>query len=328
MNGRRTFMGAALAAAAVAASAGARRAAAQERYPSKPIRLVIPFPPGGGADAVARPLAPLLAETLGQPVVIDNRGGANGNIGAEIVAKAAPDGYTLLLANSSLTISGGLYRTLPFNPLADFAPISLVGATPSLLATNPSVPARTVKEFVELARSRPGKMSYGSSGIGSTMHLGAALLQSMAALDTVHVPYKGGGPAIADALAGQTDFIFVNPVAVLAQVRAGKLNALAVTSKKRLAILPDVPTFEEAGYPGLLSSTFYGVLGPVGLPRDIVQRLNAAIVAAVARRELAEPLVALGYELESNTPEQFASFLRDDSAEWLRLIKLTGATAE
>ena len=209
--------------AAMAAGAGARSAGAQDRYPSKPVRLVIPFPPGGGADAVARPLAPLMTETLGQPIVLDNRGGANGNIAAEIVAKASPDGYTLLLANSSLTISGGLYRTLPFNPLADFTPISLVGVTPSLLAVNPSVPARTVKEFVELAKARPGKLSYGSSGIGSTMHLGAALLQSMAGLDMVHVPYKGGGPAIADALSGQTDFIFVNPVAVLAQVRAGKL---------------------------------------------------------------------------------------------------------
>ena len=314
--------------AAMAAGAGARSAGAQDRYPSKPVRLVIPFPPGGGADAVARPLAPLMTETLGQPIVLDNRGGANGNIAAEIVAKAPPDGYTLLLANSSLTISGGLYRTLPFNPLADFTPISLVGVTPSLLAVNPSVPARTVKEFVELVKARPGKLSYGSSGIGSTMHLGAALLQSMAGLDMVHVPYKGGGPAIADALSGQTDFIFVNPVAVLAQVRAGKLNALAVTSSKRLAILADVPTFEESGYPGLLSSTFYGVLGPAGLPREVVMRLNGAVVAAVARKELADPLVALGYEMESNTPEQFVTFLRDDAAQWLRLIKMTGASAE
>jgi len=326
MIARRSLLGTSL--AAIAVGTGARSAGAQDRYPSKPIRLVIPFPPGGGADAVARPLGPLMTETLGQPVVLDNRGGANGNLGAEIVAKAPADGYTLLLANSSLTISGGLYAKLPFNPLADFSPISLVGVTPSVLATHPSLPARTVKEFVELAKARPGKLSYGSSGIGSTMHLGAALLQSLAGLDTVHVPYKGGGPAIADALSGQTDFIFVNPVAVLAQVRAGKLNALAVTSKKRLAILPDVPTFEEVGYPGLLSSTFYGLLGPAGLPREIVMRLNAAVVAAVARKELADHLVALGYEMESNTPEQFAAFLRDDAAQWLRLIKMTGASAE
>jgi tripartite-type tricarboxylate transporter receptor subunit TctC len=325
MIARRSILAPMLAAMAAGA---ARSAGAQDRYPSKPVRLVIPFPPGGGADAVARPLAPLMTETLSQPIVLENRGGANGNIAAEIVARAPPDGYTLLLANSSLTISGGLYRTLPFNPLADFTPISLVGVTPSLLAVNPSVPARTVKEFVELVKARPGKLSYGSSGIGSTMHLGAALLQSMAGLDMVHVPYKGGGPAIADALSGQTDFIFVNPVAVLAQVRAGKLNALAVTSSKRLAILPDVPTFEESGYPGLLSSTFYGVLGPAGLPREVVMRLNGAVVAAVARKELADPLVALGYEMESNTPEQFATFLRADAAQWLRLIKMTGASAE
>lgn len=326
MIARRSILGALLAAAT--AGTGARSAAAQDKYPSKPIRLVIPFPPGGGADAVARPLGPLMTEALGQPIVLDNRGGANGNLGAEIVAKAAPDGYTLLLANSSLTISGGLYARLPFDPRADFSPISLVGVTPSVLATNPSLPARTVEEFVALAKARPGKLSYGSSGIGSTMHLGAALLQSMAGLDMVHVPYKGGGPAIADALSGQTDFIFVNPVAVLSQIKAGKLNALAVTSKKRLAILPDVPTFEEAGYPGLLSSTFYGLLGPAGLPREVVMRLNAAVVAAVARKELADHLVALGYEMESNTPEQFASFLRDDAAQWLRLIRLTGASAE
>ncbi|HSI01941.1 MAG TPA: tripartite tricarboxylate transporter substrate binding protein [Reyranella sp.] len=326
MIARRSLVGAALAGIAAGTSAGS--AVAQDKYPSKPLRLVIPFPPGGGADAVARPLGPLLTETLGQPVVLDNRGGANGNLGAEIVAKAPADGYTLLLANSSLTISGGLYARLPFDPRADFSPISLVGATPSVLATNPSLPVRTVKEFVELAKARPGKLSYGSSGVGSTMHLGAAMLQSMAGLDMVHVPYKGGGPAIADALSGQTDFIFVNPVAVLAQVKAGKLNALAVTSKKRLAILPDVPTFAEAGYPGLLSSTFYGVLGPAGLPREVVLRLNAAVVAAVARKELADHLVALGYEMESNTPEQFAAFLRDDAAQWLKLIKLTGASAE
>lgn len=326
MIARRRILEALLAATAI--GTGARPAGAQDRYPSKPIRLVIPFPPGGGADAVARPLAALMTETLGQPILPDNRGGANGNIGAEIVAKAPADGYTLLLANSSLTISGGLYRRLPFDPLADFSPISLVGETPSLLVTNPSVPARTVKEFVELAKARAGKLSYGSSGIGSTMHLGAALLQSMAGLDMLHVPYKGGGPAIADALSGQTDFVFVNPVAVLAQVRAGKLNALAVTSKKRLAILPAVPTFVESGYPGLLSNTFYGLFGPADLPREVVARLNAAVVAAVARRELAEPLVALGYEMVSNTPEQFVAFLRDDAAEWLRLIKMTGASAE
>jgi tripartite-type tricarboxylate transporter receptor subunit TctC len=312
----------------LAAGAGAWPAVAQDKYPSKPIRLVVPFPPGGGADAVARPLGPLLTETLGQPIVLDNRGGANGNVGAEIVAKAAPDGYTLLVVNSSFTISAGLYAKLPYDPVADFTPISLVGATPSLLATHPSVPARTVKEFVELAKAQPGKLTYGSSGIGSTMHLGAAMLQSMAGLDMVHVPYKGGGPAIADALSGQTNFIFVNPVAVLSQVKAGKLNALAVTSKKRLAILPDVPTFEEAGYPGLLSSTFYGVLGPARLPRDIVMQLNSAVVAAVKRKELADHLIALGYEMESNTPEQFAAFLKEDAAQWLKLIRMTGATAE
>jgi tripartite-type tricarboxylate transporter receptor subunit TctC len=326
MIARRGVLGALL--AATAAGPGAGIAGARDKYPSKPIRLVIPFPPGGGADAVARPLAPLMTEALGQSIVLDNRGGANGNLGAEIVAKAPPDGYTLLLANSSLTISAGLYAKLPFDVQTDFSPISLIGATPSLLATHPSVPARTVKEFVALAKARPGKLSYGSSGIGSTMHLGAALLQSMAGLDMVHVPYKGGGPAIADALSGQTDFIFVNPVVVLSQIKAGKLNALAVTSKRRLAILPDVPTFEESGYPGLLSSTFYGLLGPAGLPREIVMRLNAMVVAAVARKELASHLVELGYEMESNTPEQFAAFLRDDAAQWLRLIKMTGASAE
>jgi len=326
MIARRSLLGTSL--AAIAVGTGARSAGAQDRYPSKPIRLVIPFPPGGGADAVARPLGPLMTETLGQPIVLDNRGGANGNLGAEIVAKAPADGYTLLLANSSLTISAGLYARLPFAGLADFSPISLIGTTPSLLATNPSVPARTVKEFVALAKARPGKLSYGSSGIGSTMHLGAALLQSMAGLDMVHVPYKGGGPAIADALSGQTDFVFTNPVGVLSQVKAGKPNALAVTSKKRLAILPDVPTFEESGYPGLLSSTMYGLLGPAGLPRDVVMKLNAAVAAAVARKELAGHLVELGYEMESNTPEQFAAFLRDDAAQWLRLIKLTGASAD
>lgn len=302
--------------------------AVSQAFPAKPIRLVIPFPPGGGADAIARPLGPKLAETLGQQVVIDNRPGANANIGAEIVAKAAPDGHTLLLANSSLTISASLYRKLPFDPLNDFTAISLVAITPSALVAHPSVPAKTVKELVALARARPGKLSYSSGGVGTTMHLGAELLRSMANLSMVHVPYKGGGPAIVDLLGGHVEFAFANPVAVLAYIRAGKLNVLAVTSKKRLAILPDVPTFEESGFPGLISNTFFGVLGPAGMPREVIMRINAAIVAAVAANDVRERLISLGYELEPNTPEQFAAFLREDAAEWARLVKLSGASAD
>ncbi|MEK7876328.1 MAG: tripartite tricarboxylate transporter substrate binding protein [Pseudomonadota bacterium] len=302
--------------------------ASAQAFPAKPIRLVIPFPPGGGADAIARPLGPKLADSLGQQVVIDNRPGANANIGAEIVAKAAPDGHTLLLANSSLTISASLYRKLPFDPLNDFTAISLVAITPSALVSHPSVPARTVKELVALARARPGKLSYSSGGVGTTMHLGAELLRSMANLSMVHVPYKGGGPAIVDLLGGHVEFAFANPVAVLAYIRAGKLNVLAVTSKKRLAILPDVPTFEESGFPGLISNTFFGVLGPAGMPREVVMRINAAIVAAVAASDVRERLISLGYELEPNTPEQFAVFLREDAAEWARLVKLSGASAD
>ena len=316
--------------AAMAAGAGARSAGAQDRYPSKPVRLVIRVLGRVAAPTPSPARSPRsMTETLGQPIVLDNRGGANGNIAAEIVAKAPPDGYTLLLANSSLTISGGLYRTLPFNPLADFTPISLVGVTPSLLAVNPSVPARTVKEFVELVKARPGKLSYGSSGIGSTMHLGAALLQSMAGLDMVHVPYKGGGPAIADALSGQTDFIFVNPVAVLAQVRAGKLNALAVTSSKRLAILADVPTFEESRLSGpALEHLLWECLARLACRA----RSSCGSTGRSWRRWRARSWLIHWWlwvtRWSSNTPEQFVTFLRDDFAQWLRLIKMTGASAE
>ena len=240
--------------AALAAAAWACAASAQQ-YPLKPVRVILPFPPGGGADTLMRPLAPRLAELTGQQWVIDNRPGANGNIAAEATANAAPDGYTLFFANSSFAINPSLYSKLPFNVERDFAPITLAANTPSVLATHPSLPVKTVADLIALARKQPGKLNFASGGAGNTMHLGVELLKSMARVDMLHVPYKGGGPAIIDVIAGQCDFLVVNVGPVLGHIRGGKLTALAVTGKTRSPVLPNVPTVAESGLPGYESNT-------------------------------------------------------------------------
>lgn len=308
----------------LAAGAGVWPAAAQDKYPSKPIRLVIPFPPGGGADAVARPLGPLLTETLGQPIVLDNRGGANGNLGAEIVAKAAPDGYTLLVVNSSFTISAGLYARLPYDPVGDFTPISLVGATPSLLATHPSVPARTVKEFVALAKAQPGKLTYGSSGIGSTMHLGAAMLQSMAGLDMVHVPYKGGGPAMTALLGNEVQIHFPAASVGMPHHKAGRARALAFTGAKRLATLPELPTIGETVTGYVSDAGWHGMFGPPKLPAAITTRLQQAVRKALQDPKVNAHFVDNGYEPNGDPPDVWAKQFREDVNKFAAIAKAAG----
>ena len=299
-----------------------------QSYPSKPIRIVVPFPPGGGGDVLMRPLSRKLTELLGQPIVIDNRPGANGNVGADHVAKSDPDGYVLLLGNSSLPISASLYAQMPFDPIKDLTMIGLVSITPSALVAHPALPVKTTADLIALAKASPGKLNYASAGSGSTPHLSLEMLKTMAGIDMVHVPYKGGGPAVTAVLAAQVDVLVTNISTILSQVRAGKLNAIGVTSLKRSAVLPNVPTIGESGVPGFEVKTWYGLMGPAGLPKDVIARLNAAIVAAVNSADLRDQLVGLGYEPESSTPEALSTLMREDIGKWGKVVKTSGAKAE
>lgn len=318
------FLTLALALTSVAAAA----TASAQSYPIKPVRVVVPFPPGGAADTLIRPLAPKMNELLGQQVVADSRPGANGNIAADIVAHAPADGYTLLFGNSSLPISVSLYDKLPFDVTRDFTPISLVALTPSVLVVHPSLPVRSVKELIALAKKQPGKLNFASGGVGNTMHLAAELLDTMAGIRMVHVPYKGAGPAIVDVIGGQCDMVFVNIAPVLGHIRAGKVIAIAVTSKARAPVLPDVPTVAESGMPGYESTTWYGFIGPAGLPKEIVARLHTAIVEAVGAKDLRERYIALGADPHTSTPEEYAAYIRNDIASWAKVVKAAGAKAE
>ncbi|MEI7678199.1 MAG: tripartite tricarboxylate transporter substrate binding protein [Betaproteobacteria bacterium] len=313
--------------AMVLAACAALPAQAQT-WPAKAVRVVVPFPPGGAADTLIRPLTVKLADALGQQFVADARPGANGNIAAEIVARAAADGYTLMFGNSSLPISVSLYDKLSFDVLKDFTPVSLVAMTPSVLVVHPSLPVRSIKDLVALAKKQPNKLNFASGGVGNTMHLAAALLDSMAGIQMTHVPYKGAGPAIVDVIAGQCDMVFVNIAPVLGHIRAGKAVPIAVTSKTRSTVLPEVPTVAESGMPGYESTTWYGFLGPAGLPREVVTKLNAAIVSAVAGKDLRERYIALGAEPETSTPEAFATLIRNDIPAWAKVVKAAGAKAE
>ena len=311
--------------ASIPALLAAHSAGAQAPYPAKPVRVILPFPPGGGADALMRPLAPGLAQLTGQQWVIDNRPGANGNIAAELTANAPPDGYTLFFANSSFAINPSLYSKLAFDVTRDFAPITLAGIMASVLAAHPSLPVKTVHDLITLARKQPGKLNFASGGAGNTMHLGVELLKSMAKVEMTHVPYKGGGPAIVDVLAGQCDLMVVNIGPVIAHIRAGKLNPLGVTTKTRSPLLPTVPTIEESGLPGYESTTWYGLLGPAALPKDVIARVNGAVASALKAPDMRERYLALAAEVVTNTPEQFAAFLRKDMQDWAKVVKASGA---
>ena len=313
--------------AMVLGACAALPAQAQTR-PAKAVRVVVPFPPGGAADTLIRPLTVKLADALGQQFVADARPGANGNIAAEIVARAAADGYTLMFGNSSLPISVSLYDKLSFDVLKDFTPVSLVAMTPSVLVVHPSLPVRSIKDLVALAKKQPHKLNFASGGVGNTMHLAAALLDSMAGIQMTHVPYKGAGPAIVDVIAGQCDMVFVNIAPVLGHIRAGKAVPIAVTSKTRSTVLPEVPTVAESGIPGYESTTWYGFLGPASLPREVVTKLNAAIVSAVGGKDLRERYIALGAEPETSTPEAFATLIRNDIPAWAKVVKAAEAKAE
>jgi tripartite-type tricarboxylate transporter receptor subunit TctC len=299
-----------------------------QSYPSRPVRLVAPFPPGGATDVLARIVAEKLGDALHQSVIVDNRPGAGGNIGAEIVAKAPPDGYTLLMGSTALAINVSLYRKLSYDFRKDFAPVAQVAVVPNVLVVNPSIPAHSMTEFVAFARARPNPLNFGSSGNGSVGHLSAELLKLTAGIDVVHIPYKGSAPVITDLTTGQVDLAVESVLAALPQIRAGKLRPLGVTSEKRSALLPDVPTMEEQGLRGFLSSGWAGVLAPAGTPADIVQRLNAEIVKALQGPDVKTRMEGLGAEPASGSPAQFADFLKEDVARWERLVKASKATVD
>jgi len=297
-------------------------AAALAQYPAKPIRLIVPFAAGGGNDNVARLVGKHLSDSLGQPLVIDNRPGAGGVLGAELAAKSAPDGYTLFLGGvGSHAINPNLNDSLPYDPIRDFAPVALLATAPLVLVVHPSVPADSFKAFVALARARPGQLNYASNGNGSSSHLAAVMFDSMTGVDMVHVPYKGLSPALADLLSGRVQLMFSSVVAILAHIKAEKLRGLAVTGARRLPSMPDLPTIAESGLPGYEASSWYGVLAPAGTPREIVARLNAELVKALAQPEVRTSLLAEGAEPIGGSPEQFAAHIRSEMERLGKLIR-------
>jgi tripartite-type tricarboxylate transporter receptor subunit TctC len=291
-------------------------AGAQDKYPSRPIRLVIPFAPGGGSDVTARLLGPRIADRLGQPVVIDNRPAASGVVGADIVAKSVPDGYTLLGTTVTFVINGTLQKGLPYDAFKDFTPITQVIVSPFGLLLHPSVPAKTVKEFIAYAGAHPGKLLYGSSGPGSSPHLSAELFLSMAGLKMTHVPYKGIAPAITAQLGNEVQLTFSNVFSTLGHWKAGRLRLVAHGGSKRVESFPDIPTIAESGLPGYESSNWYGYVATAKTPRAIIRTLNQAFVAAVNQPEVRKILVAQGNEVIANTPEEFAKLIQADSERW------------
>ena len=293
-------------------------------YPVKPIRMIIPAGPGGGVDTVGRAIGQRLAEALGQPVVFDNRPGAGTMIGSELTARSPPDGYTLLMVTNSHAINASLYRNLKYDPVNDFAEVTLAAISPYLLLVHPSVPVKNVKDLVALAKRRPGELFYGSAGNGSATHLAGALFTSMAGVNMVHVPYKGGGPAVADLLGGHVQVMFNNVLSMIGLVKADRLRALAATSARRLAVAPELPTVGESGLPGYESGAWYGVLAPARTPPDIVARLNREIVAILKSREVRQRLENDGAEPVGNTPAEFAAIMRSDIAKWAKVVAAAG----
>jgi tripartite-type tricarboxylate transporter receptor subunit TctC len=300
----------------------AAASALAQAFPSRPVTIVVPFPPGGGTDTGARIVAEQLSKKWGQPVLVDNKGGAAGQIGADLVAKAKPDGYTILMGNiGTQAINPALYSKMPYDPDKAFAPIALVAELPLAMMVNPGVPARTVREFIALAKAQPGKLSYSSSGAGGGPHLAAEMFKDATGSFILHVPYRGGGPAIADLLAGHVQLSFMTVLEASGHIKAGKLRALAVTSDKRVSALPEVPTLAEAALPGFNSISWIGLLAPAGTPKDVVDRISADVRETVAREEVRDRLVQLGAVPAATTPAQFGALIDNDRKRYAQIIK-------
>lgn len=299
-----------------------------QAYPSKPIRIVVPFTPGGSNDVLARVVGEKIQHEWKQPVVVENKPGAGGNIGAEAVAKAPADGYTFLIAaNNILAINPSLYERVPFDPVKDFAPVTLLGNVPIVLVVNPSFPAKSVKELIALGKKDDG-LTYASGGSGTPQHLSAELFKSMTGVKMTHVPYKGNAPAVTDLMGGQVQMLFSPINSVLPHIKSGKLRALAVASDARLSSLPDVPTIAEAGVPGYRSDIWIALVAPAGTPRDIVSKMQQEVAKALAQSDVKEKLLAQGIEPASSTPEQLNTLIRADLARWTKVVKESGARAE
>jgi tripartite-type tricarboxylate transporter receptor subunit TctC len=308
---------------------GAAFAAFGQDYPAKPIHFVVPYPAGGPLDTVARLLGQKVSESVKQPVVVENKPGAGGNIGADAVAKSPPDGYTILMgAVATHAINPTLYANMPYDAVKDFAPITQVASTPNVLVVNPSVPASNVKEFVAYAKAHPGELNFGSGSTGSAGHLAGELFDATAGVKMVHVPYKGAGPAMQDLIGGQIQLMFDNLASSLGQIRAGKVKALAVTTAKRSSLAPELPTIAESGLPGFDISTWFGVFAPAGTPPAIVKRLNNEFVKALAAPDVRETMLKLGAEPVGNTPGEFAAYIRSEAQKYAKVIKASGAKVD
>lgn len=301
---------------------------AAQAYPSRTVRLVVPFPPGGTTDGVARIIAQKMTESMGRPVVVENRSGAGGNVGTEAVAKSAPDGYTMALIANSFTTAPLLSKDVPFNAVTDFAPVALVASAPSVLVTAANAPFRTVADVVQYARANPGKLSYASAGKATLGHLSAELFKAETRTDILHVAYKGGGPAITDVIGGQVNLLFDVLTTAVPQVKAGRMRPLATTGAKRSPLLPDTPTMIESGFPAFQTTAWFGLVVPAATPKEIVGRLNAEVNAALGTSDVRERLAALSTEVEGGTIDQFVAFMRADAAKWARVIKEAGIRAD
>jgi len=303
-------------------------AAAAQGYPARPVRLIIPFPPGGSNDIVGRMVAAQLGDRLGQQVVVDNRGGAGGTIGTDLAARAPADGYTLLLVSTAYAFNTSIYRKLPYDPATSFTPVALLGSGPGVLVVNPALPVHSVGELVAAAKARPGKLNNASAGIGSFQHLASELFRLQAGIQWLHVPYKGGGPAMVDLMAGQADVSVGSLIQMLPHIRSGKLKALGTTGAKRSPVLPDVPTVAEAGVPGYEATNWWGFLAPAGTPAGVVERLNQEVAAVQASAETKRRFETEGAEAAQMSPAEFGAFIAAETAKWARVVKEAGITAE
>ena len=321
MKKRTLLLAAALAALPLAASA--------QGYPSKPIRFVVPYPPGGPLDTIARLLGQKVAESVKQPVIVENKPGAGGNIGADFVAKAPADGYTILMgAVATHAINPTLYAKIPYDPVRDFSPITQVASTPNVLVVNPALPVSSVADLVAHAKANPGKLNFGSGSTGSAGHLAGELFKSLAGVEMTHIPYKGAAPAMQDLIGGQIQLMFDNMASSLTQVRAGRVKALAVTTAKRSSLAPELPTVAESGLAGFDISTWFGIFAPAGTPREAVARLHAEFTRALAAPDVREKMINLGAEPVGNTPAEFATYIRAEADKYARVIKASGARAD